>query len=795
MNITDSPSNRFLLSVLKNPVIAAAILAAAIVFSLLQIRGLNISVDMEDFFVSSDPILKNNEEFEKLFRNSDFIGVLVESADVFDRKTLELIHRTGSILKNEVPLAGKLISLTELEDLPLNGKSFNFDGPKLLSSDPEITEIEDLYKSIPSIGGTLFSLDNKEAWIILQLSPYTEEWDQFSVGRKAYEIISAIDPGNATLTGTGIPVYSYRKQTEMISDLMRVLIMGCLVALLLSSIIIRSPRGVAGAILIIILSLLVVFGIQGFWHITIDSAFISVPILLTMGVSIGYTVHFTRFFRIYFRKTGKRDESVLYAVQESGKPILFTALTTIVALLSFFFVEIRPIQWVGLTSALSIAAVCALTLIYYPLLLSLGKDQDPEITRSETDRIEPVLSKIPGFLEKRKKPIVLLFVLSLIISIFGLMKLEVDFNGVKMMGNRLSHMKDHLRISRSDIATGETLELVIKLNPDQFKTSDNLHNLKNIEDELMKSPLVKDTYSLAEAVMEFNYLRYNRNWDKYNIPEKDSLVRGLLLYYERIAPELINPWIDTEYKTARIFVELKDFSSMEIEKLLENTGKLIKENFSDEVTFYMSGSSYQMAIMNQYITRGLVRTVLIATAMIALLLIILFRSVKLGLVAMIPNIYPLIICGAVMGFAGIPMEFVTMTIAPMVMGLAVDDTIHFISHIRKDMLITGNPQMSIGFAYRTVGTAITETTIILCMTFLVFLVSDVNSIRNMGILSATGMAAAYGADIFITPLLISYFYGKKEKILPSQSRKQRNTQFTYLDIKKIIINFITPRKD
>jgi len=168
-----------------------------------------------------------------------------------------------------------------------------------------------------------------------------------------------------------------------------------------------------------------------------------------------------------------------------------------------------------------------------------------------------------------------------------------------------------------------------------------------------------------------------------------------------------------------------------------------------------------MAVMNQYITRGLVKSILAATIMIALLLIILFRSFKLGIVAMIPNIYPLLICGAIMGFAGIPMEFVTMTIAPMIMGLAVDDTIHFISHISKEMKSTGNTRMSIRFAFRTVGTAISETTVILCLTFLVFIVSDINSIRNMGILSAAGMAAAYSADIFITPLLISYFYSKK----------------------------------
>jgi len=532
---------------------------------------------------------------------------------------------------------------------------------------------------------------------------------------------------------------------------------------LLSLIILRSFRGVSGAIFIIATSVLIVFGFQGLRHTTIDSAFISVPILLTMGVSIGYTVHITRFYQMYLYKTGKRKDAVLYAVQESGKPIIFTAFTTIAALLSFTFVEIRPIQWVGFTSALSIGAVCVLTLIFYPLLLSLGKDQKPKGEKKSVARFEPIMEKTAELVTSKKLLISLVFFLSLVISFFGLIKLEIDFNGVKMMGNRLRHMKDQIHVSQSEIASAETLELVIKLKPGQFKTNTGLKKLEELETNLLYLPLIKDTHSLAKAVKEFNYLRHGRDISTLHIPEKESLTRGLLLYYERLAGDAIRPWVDENYESARIFIELKNFSSREIEQLIDSVDSLVKSIFSEDINFFMSGSSFQMAVMNQYITRGLVRSILTASAMIALLLIILFRSIKFGLIAMIPNIYPIIVCGAIMGYAGIPMEFVTMTIAPMIMGLAVDDTIHFISHIRKDMKITGNPRMSIAFAFRNVGTAITETTVILCLTFLVFLVSDVNSIRNMGILSAAGMASAYLADIFITPLLIDFLYKRKNK--------------------------------
>jgi len=113
--------------------------------------------------------------------------------------------------------------------------------------------------------------------------------------------------------------------------------------------------------------------------------------------------------------------------------------------------------------------------------------------------------------------------------------------------------------------------------------------------------------------------------------------------------------------------------------------------------------------------------------------------------------------------AHIPLEFVTMTVAPIIMGLAVDDTIHFISRIKKDLIQTKDYRRSVTRTCSTVGTAITETTVILCLSFLVFTVSKVNSIINMGIITCCRLLSAYLADIFVTPILIKRMkpYGEK----------------------------------
>ena len=133
-----------------------------------------------------------------------------------------------------------------------------------------------------------------------------------------------------------------------------------------------------------------------------------------------------------------------------------------------------------------------------------------------------------------------------------------------------------------------------------------------------------------------------------------------------------------------------------------------------------------------------------------------FVLMSLGRHAMVPNVFPVLVAGGFMGFAGIPLEFVTMTVAPMIMGLAVDDTIHLVYHLKRDLKKSGDYAAGIRHTFVNVGTAITVTTLILCLTFLVFTVSRVNSIVNMGLITCVGILAAYLADLFVTPVLIRW---------------------------------------
>ncbi len=169
------------------------------------------------------------------------------------------------------------------------------------------------------------------------------------------------------------------------------------------------------------------------------------------------------------------------------------------------------------------------------------------------------------------------------------------------------------------------------------------------------------------------------------------------------------------------------------------------------------GTVPQFIKMIDYITRGQIISFGIALLVIAVLMMIVFGSVKTGLIALIPNLTPVIVIGGIMGFAGIPLSSSTVLIIPVILGLAVDDSIHFINHSKMEFLRTRNYRESILRSIRSVGVALVFTTLVLGANFLTYLTSEVNYYFFLGILAVSGMLSALLADLFITPLLFKRF--------------------------------------
>ena len=190
--------------------------------------------------------------------------------------------------------------------------------------------------------------------------------------------------------------------------------------------------------------------------------------------------------------------------------------------------------------------------------------------------------------------------------------------------------------------------------------------------------------------------------------------------------------------------------------LFQDIERLGRDLFPEGTGIEIVGEVPLMMRMVNTLSQGQIRSVLAAFGVITLLMILILGSIRVGLLSMIPNSFPVLVIGGIMGMAEIPLDMVTVMVMPMIIGIAVDDTVHYIIHFKQDFLACGRYREANRGTFQKVGPAILFTSVILALGFLIFGLSDMRSMVSMGILSSAGILAALAADLLITPSLFVF---------------------------------------
>ncbi len=744
-------------------------------FAIAGMKRIQIDTSMENWFLKDDPLVVAKEEFEDIFGSNDYVAVLVEADDVFSPEILKMMRELGQELKTKLPYADKLMSITDMDFTRGTEEGLIVGNivPDEVPTDPEeIDEIKNLAFSKKFLVNRLFSDDCKQAWILLRLGKYPEvdktsikEDPQIVVGRKALEIVGQDKYKKFNLKATGMPVLFDMKMSYYSKEAGRVFGISFLITIIVLIILLRSLRGLFIPLITAISSILWVFGGMGWLGIKVDSTVMIVPVLLALAVSIGYSIHIFNFFKQKFLTTGKRKESILYAIEHTGWPIFFTATTTIVALFSFFFVDMKTVRWMGLSAGSCVIAAYIIVMLFTPAILSFGKDRKPhpEYAAKGGGWAEHSLVRFSDWVLAHPVQILTVFGIIVIALVIGLPKVEVDMR-MEKMGLKVPFRAHLWHINRTKVGSMWSYDVTVTFKENnRAKSPDVLKNLDMLAEEISKFTGVKKVYSLTDIVKDLNQVMHSDDPEYYSIPDDKELVSQLLLLYEMSGGTEAENWVDYDYTTLRISAEIGDFLAKEFAKQWDYLEKRTGELFPD-AKFGIVGSAVQSSKACMYIIKGQVRSLLVALVAITILMMIVFGSVRTGLIGMIPNIAPTIFAGGLMGYFGTPLEMMTMTIGPMILGLAVDDTIHFINHCKLEFFRRGNYREAIQETFRTVGKALFMTTLILVLGFVAYLTSVDLMYFRFGIYAIVAILAALFADFFVTPVLIMWTkpFGKEK---------------------------------
>jgi len=725
---------------------------------------LNSSYDK--YFPEDDPFQVAKDEFEEIFGNNNDAMLLVEADDVFDPEILGVIRELSRELEKKVPWAEEVVSLTEFEFTQGTEEGLLIEPlvPEVVPTDPvEIEKIRSLAMSKQSFKNRLVSDDSKMTWVVIRLRSFPEDYvnenketAEYHVGGIVQGIVNSDKYKNYSIKASGMPVLTYDKTNIFKKEMQKSMMSGLIIAFVILALFLRTAKGVLVPLLTMISSIAIVYGFMGHFGVQIDSSMMTIPILLGLGLSIGYSIHVFNFFNRHFIKTGNRKESVLYAVEHTGWALMFTAITTVVSLLSFYTVPITITHWLGGTGASLVFVIFSLVITLTPIFLSFGKDRLPVVDSksAKMSKWDNYLKAFGGWVLGKRKAIIFFFIVVISIFAYGITKLEVSMNWPDTFGFRVPYIERMWYVGHTKIGSLFNYNIALDFKEyDSVKDPEVLKKFDEFSEFCASLEKNKRVSSILDILKDMNQVVHENDEEYYRVPEQSDMVSQLLFLYETSGGSQAEEWVDYDYTTLRMMIEVEEFDAAVYNKNYEQIKAKANELFPDAV-LGLTGTVAQFAVIINYIAMGEIYSFLTAMVVISLLMMIVFRSVKTGLIGMIPNLTPAIIIGGLMGWLGIPLDMMKMMIMPLLLGIAVDDTIHFINHAKYEIQDRNNYTEGILQTFGTVGKALFMTTIIISASFAIYSVSIIKALVHLGVFLSIGLVTALIADFLMTPVLI-----------------------------------------
>ena len=737
----------------------------------------------EDWFDNWEETKKNQDHFESIFGSTDSLAAHIKAKDVFDPEVLQMIDDLGEELLAKVPYVDSITSLMELS-IPIGtDEGFEVASPfeDGVPTDPaELAAKKDFIMSRESLVNNLVSEDCTETWLIVNLEQYSEGLTEAmkKIAPPAMEIFTSErfrTNDKWELRETGLSYTEYEEEDATMKQCVSRIGIGFVVMLICLIIFIRSLRGVIVPTIATIGALGTTLGFSAWLNIKGNNTMILVTVLLSMALAVGYAVHYINSFKMYFRKTGNRKESIVMGIRDSGWALFFTVITTMAGMLSFLAAGIKPMRWVGAITAASVFAVFVYTMILLPCFYSFGKDKKPdkEFVNSEGSTKSDLRVEAMGKSILNKKWVTVIIGAAIMAAcIPGIFKINVNMDYTEMMGERTPYVKRLLEITRSELGSQYSYEVLLEYDEeDAVKNPEVLKNMDELSRRIGTLSMTKVSNgkervsSVTKIIKEMNRTLNGDDPAYYVIPDDQDLVSQIMFLYEISGGNDLYNYISEDFSSAYLHVELSGYDGEECVKNMDEVAKWVKELFPDATNAGVVGEVMQYAQMNGKLVRGSVKSIGTSLIIICLMLILAFTSIRTGIIAMIPNIAPMVLIAGAMGYFGWNLDMVTAMILPMILGIAVDDTIHFTNHIKYHFELTGNYRSAIENSYREIGKTMIMTTVILCAMFVIFLTSTMSVLVRLGWLSILGLGGALIADYTVTPVLLYLTkpFGKERK--------------------------------
>ena len=784
--------NLYVNAILKNPKSIFSILLIVLITFGSFIKDFRLDASSETLLIEDDPDLKYLKEINSRYGSKEFLILTYTpntgmATDTSINNLLSLKYKIQSLNWVHSVITLLDIPLLDNSDAPLQERLQNFKTLK----DKDVNKERGFNEILnsPVFRNFVISEDGKTSGIIVNIKPnkpleslenkslkeINEYRDQIKKRNhknilEIRDVIKSYDDVGKIYLG-GIPMIADDMMTFIKSD---IVVFGLGVFLFIIAtlwFVFRKLIWILVPISSCLFSVLIMVGLLGFlgWKVTvISSNFIALMLILTMAMNIHMSTRFLQLSKTYQSKT--IFEILILTTNKMFWPIIYTVLTTIIAFLSLIFSEIKPIIDFGWMMTFGLITSFIVTFTLLPTLLSFTPTKNISIKEYKESKITNFLCHISL---NYKLPTIIITIFIIAISIIGITRLEVENSFINYFSKKTEIYKG-MKLIDDELGGTTPLEIILKFpekkkdnteEDDEFEdwgdeseknnekywfTKDKIDTIKNVHSYLDNLPQIGKVLSLSSIIDVATQLNNNQ--------ALGTLEMGVLYTKipDNIKAEIIDPYVSIENNEARISLRIIDSQENlrrndlinKINNDLHNKLGLEKDRYKLGGVLILFNNLLQSLFKSQILTLGLVMFG------IFVMFLILFRNIKLSLIGVVPNFIAAFFILGIIGLLGIPLDMMTITIAAITIGIAVDNSIHYIYRFKEEFNKIKNYKDTVRICHSTVGAAILNTSITIVFGFSILVLSKFIPTIYFGLFTGLAMLLAMISVLTLLPSLI-----------------------------------------
>jgi len=757
--------------ILKNRYLILILIAIATAFLVSQMKHMRFSYTEANLLPEDHEVNIQYNKFLDIFgEEGNLILLAIKDSTVF---TPAKFNAWNSLAKSFDSLSEVefTLSIADVKKLKKDTKNRKFVLESIyteeLRSQKTIDAVKkELFEKLPFYDNLLY---NKETGTI-QTAIYINKEIVNTPVRKAFvfkKLIPIIDAfekeTNLDVRVSGMP-YIRTINAQNIIDEIQLFVLG---ALLITGIIFffffRSYRATFITLLVVTIGVTWAFGFIGLfgYEITVLTALIP-PLIIVIGVP--NAVFLINKYQQEIKLHGQQAKALQRVISKIGNATLMTNITTASGFATFVFVKSQLLREFGILASVNILSIFVLALLIIPILYSfMEPPKKKHLNHLERKWMENVVNWMEKMVREQRITIYITTVIVIILGIIGLYQIRVSGSLIEDMPKTKAFYKD---IKFFEKEFGGIMPLEILIDTKKEKGVMKLSTLKRMDkiNEVIESfPELSRPVSVVNLVKYSKQAFYKGNPKYYQLPTSQE--QSYIFEYTKNSDgnsDMLNNFVDSTGQYARITTLMKDVGTDKMNDIQERLQQVVKKEFPEErynVSF--TGKALVFLKGTNYLISNLVFSLSLAIFLIALFMAWMFRSFKMILISIIPNMLPLLITAGLMGFFGIPIKPSTILVFSIAFGISVDDTIHFLAKYRQELMANNwKIRRSVYAALRETGVSMFYTSIVLFFGFLVFTVSSFGGTIALGGLVSITLLFAMVSNLLLLPSLLLTFEDK-----------------------------------